>query len=89
MRYVIIGNSAAAVGCITGIRKVDKENEIVVISYEDRCYTKPMIADVLIDYPDEKLLYRDKDFFEKNSVTQILGHKAIKINPESKVVILD
>jgi len=89
MRYVIIGNSAAAVGCITGIRKVDRENELVVISYEDRCYSKPMIADVLIDYPDEKLLYRDKDFFEKNNVTQILGHKAVKINPESKVVILD
>jgi len=89
MRYVIVGNSAAAVGCITGIRKVDKENEIVVISYEDRCYSKPMIADVLVDFPEEKLLYRDEKFFKENGVTQILGHRAISINPESKVVVLD
>ncbi len=89
MRYVIIGNSAAAVGCITGIRKVDRESEIVVISYEDRCYSKPMIADVLIDYPEEKLLYRDSSFFEQMKVTQILGHKAVSINAENKVVVLD
>jgi len=89
MRYVIVGNSAAAVGCITGIRKVDKEGEIVVISYEDRCYSKPMIADLLVDFPEEKLLYRDEKFFAENRVTQILGHRAISINPESKVVVLD
>jgi len=89
MRYVIVGNSAAAVGCITGIRKVDPDGEIVVISYEDRCYSKPMIADVLIDIPEEKLLYRDESFFEKNGVETILGHKAVGINTESKVVALD
>ena len=89
MRYVIVGNSAAAVGCITGIRKVDPDGEIVVISYEDRCYSKPMIADVLIDVPEEKLLYRDSSFFEKNRVETVLGHKAVSINTESKVVALD
>ena len=31
MNYVIIGNSAAAVGAIEGIRKIDGENPIVVI----------------------------------------------------------
>jgi len=89
MRYVIVGNSAAAVGCITGIRKVDKEGEIVVISYEDKCYSKPMIADVLIDLPEEKLLYRDEQFYEKNRVETILGHKAVKIDPKGKVVVLN
>ncbi len=89
MRYVIVGNSAAAVGCITGIRKVDPDGEIVVISYEDRCYSKPMIADVLIDIPEEKLLYRDSSFFEENGVETILGHKAVSINRDSKVVALD
>ena len=28
MGYVIIGNSAAAIGCVEGIRRVDKEGEI-------------------------------------------------------------
>ncbi len=89
MKYVIIGNSAAAVGCITGIRKADKEGEIVVISYEDRCYSKPMIADVLVDFPEEKLIYRDKSFFEKNRVEQILGKKAVNIDSQNKKVKLE
>ena len=32
MRTVIIGNSAAAVGCIEGLRALDPEREIVVLS---------------------------------------------------------
>ena len=31
MRYVIIGNSAAAVGCIEGIRSADKTGELILI----------------------------------------------------------
>ncbi len=89
MKYVIVGNSAAAVGCITGIRKVDKDSPITVISYETSCYSKPMIADVLVDIPQEKLIYRDEKFFEENGVELILGHKAVKVNRESKVVVLD
>ena len=34
MRYVIIGNSAAAVGTIEGIRQVDGAGSITVISDE-------------------------------------------------------
>ena len=32
MNYVIIGNSAAAVGTIEGIRQIDKTGRITVIS---------------------------------------------------------
>ena len=34
MRYVIIGNSTAAIGAIEGIRKVDQEGTITLISDE-------------------------------------------------------
>ena len=34
MKYVIIGNSAAAIGTIQGIRQIDKTGQIVVISDE-------------------------------------------------------
>ncbi len=89
MKYVIVGNSAAAVGCITGIRKVDRESPITVISYESSCYSKPMIADVLADIPEEKLIYRDEDFFKSNNVELVLGRRAVEINTDSKVVVLD
>ncbi|SNR81828.1 NAD(P)/FAD-dependent oxidoreductase [Desulfurobacterium atlanticum] len=90
MKYVIVGNSAAAVGCINGIRKKDKESEIVVITYEtEGCYSKPLIADILIDLPLEKLMYKEKSFYEKNNVKLMLGTRAEKINPEKKEIILD
>lgn len=90
MKYVIVGNSAAAVGCINGIRKVDKEGEITVITYEkEGCYSKPMIADILVDLPEEKLIYKDKKFFEQKNVRVLLGTKVIKIDPEKREVVLD
>ena len=35
-KYVIIGSSAGALGCINGIRKYDKHGLITVISKEDK-----------------------------------------------------
>ncbi len=32
MKYVIIGNSAAAVGCVEGIRQVDQNGGITIVS---------------------------------------------------------
>ena len=45
MKYVIIGSSIAAIGCIEGIRSVDKKSEITVISKEDTfIYSRPLIS---------------------------------------------
>ena len=45
MKYVIIGNSAAAIGCVTGIRSVDKEGSITLISDEPHfTYSRPLIS---------------------------------------------
>ncbi len=90
MKYVIIGNSAAAIGCINGIRKKDKEANITVITYEtEGCYSKPLIADILIDIPKEKLVYKEKDFYVKNDVKVLFGTKAEKIDTSKKEVVLD
>ena len=44
-KYVIIGNGTAAVGCIEGIRSIDKDSEITVISSENRhVYGRPLIS---------------------------------------------
>lgn len=32
MKYIIIGNSAAAIGAVEGIRQVDSDGEIKIIS---------------------------------------------------------
>ena len=44
-KYVIIGNGTAAAGCIEGIRSVDPDGEISVISAEPHhVYSRPLIS---------------------------------------------
>ena len=91
MNYVIIGNSAAAVGCIEGIRKNDKESALTVISDEKHhTYSRPLISYLLYGKTDEeRMKYRPDSFYKDNNVTAILGKKAEKIDTENSQVILD
>lgn len=91
MRYVIIGNSAAAIGCIEGIRQVDRENKIVVISNEPyHTYSRPLISYLLYGKTDEqRMKYRPDDFYEKNNCETIFGKAAVAINREEKTVTLE
>ncbi|GAE87024.1 hypothetical protein [Acetivibrio straminisolvens] len=43
MKYVIIGNSTAAVGAVEGIRKIDMEGEITIISKELTMYIQDLL----------------------------------------------
>ena len=48
MNYVIIGNSVAAVGAIRGIRNIDPNGNITVISRERHtAYGRPLISYLL------------------------------------------
>lgn len=91
MRYVIIGNSAAAVGCIEGIRKNDKTGGITVIGEENHhVYGRPLISYLLEGKTDEeRMLYRPKSFYEDNGVTPVLGVRATEIDPKTKTVSCD
>ncbi|WP_418791626.1 NAD(P)/FAD-dependent oxidoreductase [Phosphitispora sp. TUW77] len=91
MDYVIIGNSAAAVGAIEGIRKVDRKGGITVISDEPyHTYSRPLISYWLAGkVVEDKLIYRDKDFYKVNKVTAMLGLRACKIDFDGKKVELE
>ena len=88
--YVIIGNGVAAVGCIEGIRSVDKTTPIVVISEEPHpTYCRPLISYYLEGKTDtERMHYRPKDFYEKNNCTVRYGKKAQQIAVDRKTVLL-
>ena len=75
MRTVIIGNSAAAVGCIEGLRALDSEREIVVLSREkEHVYGRPLISYLLMGKTDRaRMLYRPKTFYEEQRVALRLG----------------
>ena len=89
--YVIIGNGAAAVGAIEGIRSVDTEGKITVISAENHhVYSRPLISYLLEGRTDEKrMLYRHEDFYEKNRAEVLFGEKAAKLDPKAKKVTLE
>ncbi len=90
LNYVIIGNSAAAVGCIEGIRSVDREGGITVVSDEPyHVYARPLISYLLYGKTDEeRMKYRPDDFYKKNGVKIILGVRAEKVDYGRKAVQL-
>lgn len=91
MKYVIIGNATAAIGTVEGIRSVDQEGEIVLISSEPHfTYGRPLISYLLLGKTtEEKMNYRPADFYETNHVTAMLGRTVTKINHETKHVVLE
>lgn len=90
-QYVIIGNGVAAAGCIEGIRSVDTESKIVVISEEKHAvYCRPLISYYLEGKTDlQRMKYRSDDYYEKMGCEVIYGKKAVKIDSSAKTVILD
>lgn len=91
MNYVIIGNSAGAIGCIEGIRQMDQEGSITLISDESHhTYSRPLISYLLYGKTDEqRMKYRPDNFYEHNRVKTKLGRTVVKIGKESKQLLLD
>ena len=90
MRYVIIGNSAAAVGAIEAIRRHDRENPITVVADEPHpAYSRPLISYLLGRMVGERqMLYRPPDFYERHKVETMLGVEVTRVSPAEHVVHL-
>ena len=90
-KYVIIGNGIAAAGCIEGIRSVDPEGEITVVSAENRAaYYRPLISYYLEGKADPcRMNFGGEDFYDRNRVRVLYGRKALHIDPERREVELD
>jgi len=91
MRYVIIGSSAAGIGAVEGIRQVDRDGDITVISRE-RChtYSRPLISYLLQGrVTEEKMKYRDDGFFDRMGCRFLCGETVTEICAAEKKVMLD
>lgn len=90
MKYVIIGNSTAAIACIEAIRSQDLKGTVTVISLENHfCYGRPTISYCLAGLlPKEKMKYRPDDFYTKNNVELLLGETVTAIDVAKKSVSL-
>ena len=87
-KYIVIGNSAAGIATVEGIRKLDKDGSIAVISDEDmlaysRCLTSYYIKGKL---DKDGLLFRPKTFYEDLKVEPFLGREVVKVDPKEQWV---
>lgn len=91
MKYVIIGNSVAAIGAITGIRRIDDDGQIVVISKEKYlAYSRPSISSLLAGkITMDKMPYRKKDFYKKNNIELMLDTEVSSIDTGAKKLKLN
>jgi len=73
MKYVIIGNSAAGIGAVEGIRQIDKNGEITVVADEPHhTYSRPLISYLLLGkVTEEKMKYRNDGFYSENRVNKL------------------
>ncbi len=91
MKYVLIGNGIATIGAIEGIRKIDTENEILVIGAENTpAYGRPLISYLLAGkIGPERLALRPQEFYEKSNVSLKLGTMVTGIDTKAKTVTTD
>ncbi len=84
MKYVIIGNSVAAIGGVEGIRRVDPDGEITLISREPyAAYSRPLISYFLAGQVDARhMAYRPASFYKAHAVTPLLGKTAERVDTE-------
>ena len=89
--YLIVGNSVGAVGAVEAIRQIDSSGSLTVLSDEPHfTYSRPMIAEYLAgECSLDRMHYRSPDFYETNRVQAVLGHKAVSIDFQAKLVDLD
>jgi NAD(P)H-nitrite reductase large subunit len=89
MKYVIIGNSAAGIGAVEGIRQIDKNSEITIIANEPHhTYSRPLISYLLLGkVTEETMKYRANDFYSANNCT-LLHSDATEVDAKAKQVAL-
>ncbi|MBP7653448.1 NAD(P)/FAD-dependent oxidoreductase [Candidatus Dependentiae bacterium] len=89
-KYILIGSSAAALGCINGIRLYDKTNEITVISSDTKIiYSRPVIAEALSNKKyEKKIVYvYSEDLIKSNKLNFIENTVITKIDSKNKKII--
>ncbi|MCR4934977.1 MAG: FAD-dependent oxidoreductase [Oscillospiraceae bacterium] len=84
-RYVIVGGSIAGVSCVEGIRSVDRDGEITLLSAEAQSnYGRPLISYYLEGKTDlANMSWRGADFYAQNRVQALHGVRAAGIDAAS------
>lgn len=86
-RYVIVGGGIAGAHAIEGIRSVDREGPITLLSRENHApYNRPYLSkDLWFGKTTlDKLPEYDDTFYRENHVELALRHEVVELNPEER-----
>lgn len=88
--YLVIGNSAGAVGCIEGLRSIDTQSSIGLVAEEEHhVYSRALIPYYLAGtITRDKMYYRPADFYQRAGVTLLSGQQAVALDTDSRRVEL-
>lgn len=88
MNYVIIGNGAAGIAAAEKLRKLDSKCNITILSAESySAYSKCLLADYISGQMlEEKMYYRDKNFYERKGIQIYYNHKVVNIDFKAKII---
>jgi len=90
-KYLIIGNSAGAIGAAEAIRQIDKEGSLTIVSDEPYpVYSRPLISKYLTrERTLEGMLFRSADFYDQNNITFLPGKKVRRLEMSQRIAQLD
>lgn len=90
-KYLIIGNSAAGIGAVEGIRMYDKKGKITVITRErTEAYARPFIVNYAGNKADRSAVYYNNPDYLKSLKADILyGQKAVQVLGKEQKVLLE
>lgn len=90
MKYVIIGYSVAAVNAIKSIRNLDNKSEILVITDEDRLYSRPLISYYVAGkVSEDKMSFVEPDFDTKYKLNVYYSTTVKSVDTKTKTIMLD
>lgn len=89
-KYLIIGNSYAALFAVESIRKTGAKETIAIISDEnEHTYSRAMLYEYVADMVGDDLIYlRDFDYYKRMNVVPLLGKRVSEIDPKAKKVFM-
>jgi NAD(P)H-nitrite reductase large subunit len=90
LKHVIIGNSAAGIGAVEGIRQMDREAGITVITNEPHhAYSRPLISYLLLGkVTEEGMKYRGDGFYSDNDCVLLRNTSVAGIDAAAKTAVL-
>lgn len=91
MEYVIVGNSAGAVGAVEAIRSVDASGSVLLVSDEPHAvYSRPLISKYVAGEKGlEQMFYREPDFYARCGVQLYSGRAVRGVDPGERLARLD